>query len=261
MRGRRDAKKSAKTRKKRKEALYLSGGPRQCSPDATPRGVFEKHTDNTVFCKFCSHLLSRPLLRATGSRSMSSPVASLVPISQSLFELASESLGAVNTLLGAVVWTVAVGALVAGCCYILVELYRFCTSRSLDSSVPSVIARHILVSDEDHALAMKEDLLRQDPATLLNSFARLAIHNSDCWSGGRGGALGRFGPGEMAPEIDEVVFRAPVMVVQGPVQTSKGYHLILVLERYGPPVGAPGPAARARRGAPNDDVDVAKKNS
>jgi hypothetical protein len=51
MRGRRDAKKSAKRRKKRKEALCLSGGPRQCYPDATPRGVFEKHTDNTVFCK------------------------------------------------------------------------------------------------------------------------------------------------------------------------------------------------------------------
>ncbi len=46
-----------------------------------------------------------------------------------------------------------------------------------------------------------------------------------------GGDLGTFGPGQMVPEFDQVVFSAPVGVVQGPVKTQFGYHLVEVTER------------------------------
>ena len=35
----------------------------------------------------------------------------------------------------------------------------------------------------------------------------------------------------MVPEFDAVCWSAPVGVVQGPVQTQFGYHLILITER------------------------------
>jgi peptidyl-prolyl cis-trans isomerase C len=35
----------------------------------------------------------------------------------------------------------------------------------------------------------------------------------------------------MVPEFDKVVFSAPVGVVQGPVKTQFGYHLLEVTER------------------------------
>ncbi|MDP6620433.1 MAG: peptidylprolyl isomerase, partial [Nitrospinota bacterium] len=42
------------------------------------------------------------------------------------------------------------------------------------------------------------------------------------------GALGEFGPGQMVPEFDQVVFSADVGTVQGPVKTQFGYHLLEV---------------------------------
>ena len=50
-------------------------------------------------------------------------------------------------------------------------------------------------------------------------------------SGREGGNLGEFGPGQMVPEFDTVVFSAPVGKVQGPVKTQFGYHLIEVTKR------------------------------
>ena len=46
-----------------------------------------------------------------------------------------------------------------------------------------------------------------------------------------GGDLGSFGPGQMVKEFDTVVFSAPVGVVQGPVKTQFGYHLLEVTSR------------------------------
>ena len=43
--------------------------------------------------------------------------------------------------------------------------------------------------------------------------------------------LGQFGPGQMVPEFDKVVFSAEVGTVQGPVQTQFGFHLLEVTER------------------------------
>lgn len=46
-----------------------------------------------------------------------------------------------------------------------------------------------------------------------------------------GGSLGTFKPGQMVKEFDEAVFRGPIGVIQGPVKTKFGYHLILVTAR------------------------------
>ena len=86
-------------------------------------------------------------------------------------------------------------------------------------------ARHILVSSEETCLKLKQDI--EGGA----DFAALAKEHSSCPSGGNGGELGSFGPGQMVPEFDQVVFSAEVNTVQGPVKTQFGYHLLEVTER------------------------------
>lgn len=86
-------------------------------------------------------------------------------------------------------------------------------------------ASHILVDTEARAQELKAEI--EGGA----DFAQLAQKYSSCPSSQQGGALGTFGRGQMVPEFDEVVFSAPVGVVQGPVQTQFGYHLVLVTER------------------------------
>lgn len=64
-------------------------------------------------------------------------------------------------------------------------------------------------------------------------FGEAAAQYSDCSSASKGGDLGEFETGSMAKEFDKVVFdpQTPIGVVQGPIQTEFGYHLILVKER------------------------------
>ena len=86
-------------------------------------------------------------------------------------------------------------------------------------------ARHILVDTEAKANELK--------ASIENGadFAQVARENSSCPSSRQGGDLGTFGRGQMVREFDEVVFSAPVGVVQGPVKTQFGYHLVEVTDR------------------------------
>jgi peptidyl-prolyl cis-trans isomerase C len=86
-------------------------------------------------------------------------------------------------------------------------------------------ARHILVSTEEKCQELKTAI--EGGA----DFAQVAKDNSSCPSSRDGGNLGTFGPGQMVKEFDEVVFSAPVNVVQGPVQTQFGYHLVEVTSR------------------------------
>lgn len=86
-------------------------------------------------------------------------------------------------------------------------------------------ARHILVGSEAECL----DLKRQIEGGA--DFAVLARKHSKCPSGSQGGALGTFGRGQMVREFDEVVFSAPVGVIQGPVKTQFGFHLVEVTHR------------------------------
>ena len=86
-------------------------------------------------------------------------------------------------------------------------------------------ARHILVSTEAQCRALKQQIAAGA------DFAELAKQHSSCPSGRDGGALGTFSPGQMVKEFDQVVFSAPVGVVQGPVKTQFGYHLVEVTHR------------------------------
>jgi peptidyl-prolyl cis-trans isomerase C len=89
-----------------------------------------------------------------------------------------------------------------------------------------VCARHILVEDEETALALKEEL---DEGA---DFAELATeHSTDPGSGPRGGDLGCFGRGQMVAPFEETAFGAEEGDVAGPVESQFGHHLILVYER------------------------------
>ena len=93
--------------------------------------------------------------------------------------------------------------------------------------MPKASARHILVASEDKCNELKKAI--EGGA----DFAQIAKENSSCPSSRQGGDLGTFGPGQMVKEFDTVVFSAPVNVVQGPVKTQFGYHLLEVTERNG----------------------------
>ncbi|MEL7498102.1 MAG: peptidylprolyl isomerase [Planctomycetota bacterium] len=86
-------------------------------------------------------------------------------------------------------------------------------------------ARHILVETEERCQELKTQI--EGGA----DFGALAMENSSCPSGKNGGDLGAFGPGQMVPEFDQVVFSADVGTVQGPVKTQFGYHLLEVTSR------------------------------
>ena len=86
-------------------------------------------------------------------------------------------------------------------------------------------ARHILVPTEEACLSLKTQIEKGA------DFAEMARLHSECPSGGDGGDLGEFAPGEMVREFDDVVFRAEVGHVHGPVRTQFGYHLIEITSR------------------------------
>lgn len=86
-------------------------------------------------------------------------------------------------------------------------------------------ARHILVDSEEQCEALKAEIAGGA------DFADVAKKHSSCPSSANGGELGSFGPGQMVPEFDQVVFSAPVNEVQGPVKTQFGYHLLEVTSR------------------------------
>ena len=101
----------------------------------------------------------------------------------------------------------------------------------------SVEASHILVSvprDADDAAraaarAKIDDLKAQLDAGA--DFAGLAKANSDCPSKANGGSLGRFGRGMMVPEFEDAAFSQEVGKVGDVVETTFGYHLVLVTKR------------------------------
>lgn len=86
-------------------------------------------------------------------------------------------------------------------------------------------ARHLLVATEEQCNDLKTQI--ENGA----DFAAVAQQHSSCPSKGQGGDLGSFGPGQMVPEFDKVVFSAPLNTVQGPVKTQFGFHLLEVTSR------------------------------
>ena len=86
-------------------------------------------------------------------------------------------------------------------------------------------ARHILVASEDACQTLKDEI--ESGA----DFGDMAKQHSTCPSGAKGGDLGSFGPGQMVPEFDQVVFSGELGAVHGPVKTQFGYHLLEITSR------------------------------
>ncbi|MGM0983337.1 MAG: peptidylprolyl isomerase [Pseudomonadota bacterium] len=86
-------------------------------------------------------------------------------------------------------------------------------------------ARHILVDSEAKCNELKSEIEGG------RDFAEVAREHSSCPSGKQGGELGTFGPGQMVPEFDKVVFEGDVGKVHGPVKTQFGYHLLEITDR------------------------------
>lgn len=91
--------------------------------------------------------------------------------------------------------------------------------------MPRAKARHILVPSQSECESLKKQI--EGGA----DFADMAKKHSKCPSGRQGGDLGEFGPGEMVPEFDKVVFSGEIKKVHGPVKTQFGYHLIEITQR------------------------------
>jgi len=91
--------------------------------------------------------------------------------------------------------------------------------------MPVANARHILVKTKEEAEKLKQQLADG------GDFAALAKKHSTCNSAGKGGDLGEFAPGTMVKAVDNVVFKKPVLTVQGPVKTKFGYHLVQTIYR------------------------------
>lgn len=99
---------------------------------------------------------------------------------------------------------------------------------------PRVRARHIMMRitsarPDAEALATIESLRRQ----LLRggSFADVAHAASEGEEAAQGGDLGWITPGQLRPELDDVLFHLEPGVVSEPIQSDMGYHLVQVEER------------------------------
>jgi parvulin-like peptidyl-prolyl isomerase len=81
----------------------------------------------------------------------------------------------------------------------------------------------VLAERRTRAEALKALVQGKDAAT----FAKVAAeHSEDATGPGRGGDLGVFRPGDLAPELDAVAFKLKEGEIAGPVQTDRGFHIV-----------------------------------
>ena len=102
------------------------------------------------------------------------------------------------------------------------------------------------------------------------NFEKIAREKSgDPGSGSKGGDLGWFGKGAMVPEFEKAVFRGVVGVVQRPVKTNFGYHIIkvtaksnskYVIEKIVNPVQTSASTIDANYNSAQDFTYVSEKN-
>ncbi|WKT61374.1 peptidylprolyl isomerase [Microbulbifer thermotolerans] len=105
------------------------------------------------------------------------------------------------------------------------------------TSKPLAEVRHILLlvkpgekAAQERQWKFAESLLediRKAPDPLLR-FSELAHRHSDCSSRDAGGSLGQVGPGDTVAPFEEAVFAGEIGLMQSPVRTKYGWHLIYV---------------------------------
>ncbi|MFH1942958.1 MAG: peptidylprolyl isomerase [bacterium] len=88
-----------------------------------------------------------------------------------------------------------------------------------------VRASHILVKTEAEAVVL---LTQLKGGAKFEELARQ--HSIDRVSGEKGGDLGKFGRGDLRPEIDQVLFQLKIGEVSGVVKTDLGHHIIKRVE-------------------------------
>jgi parvulin-like peptidyl-prolyl isomerase len=107
-------------------------------------------------------------------------------------------------------------------------LYR--VDGSVKGKTPIVKASHILINqfgDDKKNLEEAMKIYKQlqngaDFATLAKQYSK------DPGSGAKGGDLGWFGKGQMVPEFEKAAFEGKVGVIQKPIKSNYGYHIIKV---------------------------------
>ncbi|MEM6499328.1 MAG: peptidylprolyl isomerase [Pseudomonadota bacterium] len=94
------------------------------------------------------------------------------------------------------------------------------------SGSEEVRASHILVRTEDKAKAIFEQIAHD------GVFSELARqHSQDSNSSSKGGDLGYFGRGHLAPAMEKAAFATPVGEVALPVRSQLGWHVIKVVDK------------------------------
>jgi peptidyl-prolyl cis-trans isomerase D len=83
-----------------------------------------------------------------------------------------------------------------------------------------VRASHILVETQDLAQNLADRVAAGE------SFDTLAIDNSKCPSGQRGGDLGEFGPGQMVKPFEDAAFKLKPGEISDVVESDFGFHII-----------------------------------
>jgi len=103
-------------------------------------------------------------------------------------------------------------------------------SGTVPSANPVVKASHILIkSTGDDAKDLAEATRVYDELIAgLDFSVAAAKYSSDIGNAQSGGELGWFGKGRMVKEFEEACFNGPIGVVQKPVKTNYGYHIIKV---------------------------------
>lgn len=102
-----------------------------------------------------------------------------------------------------------------------------------------VETKHILIRFEandpaDRARALETiQMIREKIESGEESFAAMAEkYSDDPQSAPNGGYVGRSGRGDMQEQYDQYAWSAPIGEMSGIIQTSYGYHLIVVVDRY-----------------------------
>lgn len=111
--------------------------------------------------------------------------------------------------------------------------------KDLNALTRRVTARHILVppNAKEVALTLKQRIRNQaldDDRFVIDIFEEAAKkYSADETTNYRGGLLGELVPQGYcrSAELDRACFEVPLGTIEGPLETSYGYHLLLVSER------------------------------
>ena len=97
----------------------------------------------------------------------------------------------------------------------------------------SAEASHILIKNHGQATKRRMEDMKKHIGSDLKRFSEHAAKYSQCPSREKGGDLGSFKQGDMAPPFDRAVFdpSSPLSTTIGPVETGFGYHLIYIRQR------------------------------